>query len=180
MLRQKGESEPWVMTTDLLLTLKTACGRIELLAICIKDEDGIKNKRKCELLKLEQQYWLSQEVPWLLITKSLYRREVANSIVTSAPWALTMDVADTSHIEQCANLLPHLDGQSLTKILEIIQDQLAVGQQTAQRVFWQGVWQGRIPIDLSRSSWPSAPVHIISADQFQAQNPVAMRRSACL
>lgn len=179
-LSQHGETESWVPTTDLLLTLRTSDGGIELLAISIKDGDEIQKKRTSELLKLEQQYWLSQGVTWLLVTKALYLQEVANSIRTSYPWGLTMDLADPLHLDLVASLVPYLDDQSLTKALGIIQERLGVEQQAAQRIFWQGVWQGRIPIDLSRSSWPSAPIHIISLDQFQAQNPIAMRRSACL
>lgn len=78
---RKGEDdEPWVMTTDLLLTLFNRMGRSELLAISVKHADELSDKRTLELLRIEREYWRRQDVYWLLLNSTLYNDMVANAI----------------------------------------------------------------------------------------------------
>lgn len=86
VLRSGGVALPWVMSTDLLLTYAAANGRTELLAVSVKHDDELKVPRTRELLAIEREYWRRQDVYWLLISPSLYTRDVAASVLAGLPW----------------------------------------------------------------------------------------------
>jgi len=88
VVRKNGIVAPWVMTTDLLLTLQSpACG-YELLAVSVKHDSELCNPRTIELLRIEREYWRRQDVFWLLVSPSLYHSAVANSMRVGMPWAV--------------------------------------------------------------------------------------------
>jgi len=89
-----GTSGTWVPTTDLLLTLKQVDGKLELLAIAVKDSQELSNKRKRELLLLEQEYWAVRGVTWLVITPDQYDDRVALMLRLTMQWALGDAVSD--------------------------------------------------------------------------------------
>lgn len=60
-LREKDCVTPWVMTTDLLLTLKEPYG-LSLLAVSVKPAKVWQVRRTKELLSLENAYWSERSV----------------------------------------------------------------------------------------------------------------------
>lgn len=179
-LREGEDEEPWIYTTDLVVTEIPTGDAAELLAISIKLDADLKSKPARKRQLLEREYWTRQRGKWLLITPSLYSPAVGETLLTSAPWALPTNKIDVWPVDQYASLGKLVDGMSLTRALDTIGTKLRVTQRDAQHIFWQSVWMGIIPIDLSRSTWPSAPVNVIPYEEFLAQNPVAMERSICL
>ena len=94
----------WVMSTDLLLVLRSPTGKFELLAVSIKTDEDFSKKRTKELLRLEREYWISRGVTWLLITPSLYDKRVGLRLRDSMPWALERFVSEDDL--KVAQLLP--------------------------------------------------------------------------
>lgn len=65
---QVDKSEcPWVMTTDLLLTL-TPSSTHKHSAIACKPANKLSDKRVLQKLELERQWWHSLGIPWFLVT----------------------------------------------------------------------------------------------------------------
>ena len=67
---------------------------------------------------------------------------------------------------------------SKQQVIRDIADKLRIGTHDAQRVFWQSIWSGALPIDLTWASRVSDPVKILEPDAFWEQNPIVSGRSA--
>lgn len=173
-----GQSVPWVMTTDLLITFELASGEKQLLAVAFKAAGEEYKKRTHELLALEKAYWQERNVEWLLITPQQYNHQVALRLRDSIPHALSPS-ADAGLIAKALAVTIQHQGYSLTRILQEIIP-FAGDMTAAQGAFWQGVWQGIIPVDLRRGWRPHLPVHLLPHEDFLDLNPIASRRSAWL
>lgn len=170
-----GETDDWVPTTDLLLTLRSRVGTLELLAISLKPE-GALTKRKIKLLELERAYWDARGVQWLLITPFQFDERVGLTLRCSMPWALGAATPDSDK-EIAATLVSDFYGCSLTFLLKQLSDHFG-DMDHGQRAFWQGVWCGQIPMDLRRDWRPHRPIALLSSEDFWSLNPIASRRSA--
>lgn len=172
-----GRSEPWVMTTDLLLTLRgPGAHRLLLLAVARKVDAELHGRRTVEKLRLEHAYWAAREVVWLLVTPSIYDESVAQTLRRSSPWALQEDAPE--HTRHTAVRVAQANvGRSLTYVLASIADQVG-GAELAQSAFWQAVRCGELTLDLRRGWRPHLPVHLLSAGAFWELNPIVSRRSA--
>ncbi|WP_236904712.1 TnsA endonuclease N-terminal domain-containing protein [Collimonas fungivorans] len=171
-----GRSADWVMTTDLLLTLKRAGCELELLAIAIKMDGEITKERTRQLLAIERQYWLERGVQWLLITPSTYHSLFADALRNCVSWSLGAEV-DTAAIDYVALNQEKWAGRSVTDVLS----KLAVefnSYERAQRALWQAAWSARLPLDFRRGWRPHEPIVLISESDFWGLNPIASRRSA--
>lgn len=176
MVHGGGGSAPWVMTTDLLLTLELRPGCRQLLAISVKPDAEALRKRTRELLALERHYWHERNVEWLLLTPALRDVRVAHLLRTAIPWVLGAAVA-ASVLATAWDRAQNLSGHSLTYILDDLADELG-DMDLAQRAFWQNVSRGDLPLDMRRGWRPHVPVHFLSAAEFAHLNPIAARRSA--
>lgn len=178
LVRKDEAEEPWVMTTDLVLTLRNQIGRTELLAISVKSAEEISNKRKQELLRIEREYWRRQDVFWLLLTPTLYGALASNSIRIGMPWAVGQPDAELDLISRCSALAHDIEGQSWKQCVQMISSRFAVDIHAAQCVMWQSIWSGRLPVNLSRTLRLNEPLELLSLADFWQQNPIASRRTA--
>lgn len=176
--RGQGKVANWVLTTDLVATLRMPNGKRTLIAIAVKPQGELKNKRTLEKLRIEREYWVRQEVTWLLITPEMIAREAAETIKASMPWVLSLAVRPESFQSLLSDLSDELDGLSFTSAFKLLEQRLQVTHPEAQNLFWRGVWAGVIRLDLSVPLRPASRVKILSAQAFREQNPVAMRRTA--
>lgn len=176
MVTEKGNATPWVMSTDLLVVLKRANGGLELLAIAYKTSEELKKRRTKQLLEIEQAYWKARNVQWLLITPQQFDKRVGLTLRRVAPWALGIPVPE-SILRQVADIVSALPEQSLALTLRYLSS-VTGEMELAQRALWQAVCLGYLPIDLSRGWRPHLPLKRLTQQDFLAQNPVAMRRSA--
>ncbi len=175
-LNEKGQATPWYLSTDLVLVFKAATGKRHMLALAYKTNDWKKDARTCKSLKLEREYWLRRGVPWLLISPELSDFRVVLTLRRIACWAL----ADEAPIELrrlATQIAVDHPFDSLTKVLQEIQAS-AGSMELAQNALWQAVWNGELPIDLTRGWRPHVPLKIVTPIQFAAFNPIASRRSA--
>ena len=180
VVRAGGVTLPWVMSTDILLTLSMPNGRQELLAISVKHDDELANVRTCELLQIERDYWRQQGVYWLLLTPKLYAPEVANTIRIAMPWTIGQPDVPAEWVDACSSIGQELNGMTLTLALALLSHRLNLAAGEAQRVLWQTIWSGRLPIDLCRNARSSAQIEVIPEELFWAQNPISARRTTCL
>jgi hypothetical protein len=178
VVRKNGVVAPWVMTTDLLLTLQNPAGGCELLAISVKHDSELGNARTLELLRIEREYWRRQDVFWLLLSPSLYHSAVANSVRFGMPWAV-----DEMHIpDEILNALGEcctpFHGLTFNAVLDYVAETLPIAKSDCQYALWQAIWSGRVPLDLSRSMRPHEPIALLPSSDFWKQNPIASRRTA--
>ena len=171
-----GRSVSWVMTTDLLLTIRQPDGKLTLLAIAVKPNGAADKKRTKELLAIEHMYWKARGVQWLLITPDLYDGLVAETLRNCVSWALEPQ-ADEPGIDFVAMAADRLRGKSMTAALEYLAAEFG-SQSKAQLALWQAIWSGRLPIDLRRGWRPHEPLTLLDPAEFRLLNPITSGRSA--
>lgn len=176
---RKGDTrEPWVMTTDFLLTLQNGIGRAELLAVSVKAIEDLRNERKLQLLRIEREYWRRQDVYWLLLTPALYAARVANSIRIGMPW--TVGQPDVSAVlrASCLTMGTDIRGRTARQFLDLMGGRLGLDLHAARCVLWQCIWSGALPINLAKPLRLNEPLELLTPDAFWRQNPIASRRTA--
>lgn len=170
-----GRSAPWVMSTDLLLTLQARNGERKLIAIAGKGKKQL-GKRAIALLEIERHYWRCRGVKWLLITPHLFEINVARTLQRTWPWALN-DPTPEDHLHAAQDAIYHWQGYSFTFVLKKLEAE--IGNLTkAQNAVWQAIWAGRAPVDLRRGWRPHLPLQLLPTDEFDRLNPVLSGRSA--
>jgi len=177
-LRKDGAAQPWIMTTDLVLTLEQADRDRSRLAVSIKPVEGLAGQRQRELLAIEREYWLRRSVPWLLVTPEQYDPMVAWAIRAGAIWALGTPAVELHALETCAKFVATRRRPTLGETMRQLPGVLGVTQVEAQSAFWQAVWCGKLPLDLGTAIRPASTLRLLEHDAFWDQNPIAARRSA--
>jgi hypothetical protein len=170
-----GRSAPWPMTTDLLLTLKNDIGQLYLLAISCKPKNFVLKGRSKLLLEIERHYWKTRGVDWLLITPDIYDYSVGLTLRSAFPWSLGESI-EKSLLVQASEQIIQQNGIPLTLILQKLSISFN-NMELAQRVFWQCVMSGLVPIDLRRGWRPHVPIQILSKNDFSLLNPISSRRT---
>lgn len=176
VVRELNEVLPWVMTTDLLITLHCPGRQREFLAVSVKPAKGWNNRSAQRNLSIEREYWVSRGVQWLLITEELYDPLVATTLRNSRPWAMGLQF-DLPIREWLCERADALHGCTLTEILAIANNRWQ-NREAVQNALWNAIWSGDLPFDLRRSWRPSAPFILLDEDEFWQRNPIFCRRSA--
>lgn len=174
-LREKKSVTQWVMTTDLLLTLKAPDG-LSLLAVSVKPAKVWQSPRSKELLSLEKAYWSERSVPWLLLTDEEYEPLIGDLLKGTSAWALEK-TESPQLIHWLRTRARNFHGRDLPHILREVSHYCGCSEM-AKCAFWQAVWSGAVPFDLRRGWRPSAPFSLLTHESFYALNPVYSRRSA--
>lgn len=178
VVRRGGDKRPWVMSTDLVLTMTGNAAGPSLLAISVKHQAELTNVRKRELLRIEHEYWQRQGVPWLLLTPALHAPAVGTAIRVGMPWALGQEAVSASLIDGCSALSVRIHGLPMRHVQALVAEALDLDTWSAHAVIWQAIWCGRLPVDLRSPMRPDQPLEILPLDAFWQQNPIASRRSA--
>lgn len=171
-----GRTEPWVMTTDQLLIFRGETGVPRLLATTFKYPGDLERKRARELLDIERLYWRERNVKWHLVTPDLFDPRVALSLRNAVPWGLGEE-SSSGQINAAADLAKKKAGHPLSVVLSDLAADLG-SMDCAQRAFWQAVWSGEVPLDLTRGWRPHEPVRLLTPEKFLEQNPIVSGRSA--
>ena len=171
-----GSSAKWRATTDLLLVFKQAGLPRSMLAVAFKPIDWGGKARERELLRLEREYWVRRQVPWLLVTPTLYDQRTVLTLRRVSCWGLAEDVA-AADVALAAQIAEAQVSSSLTQVLHQIAERVGT-LEVAQRALWRSVWSGRLRVDLRMGWRPHAPLRHISLKAFTALNPIASRRTA--
>lgn len=167
----------WVMSTDFLLTVQEEDG-LHLVAVSVKFDDELIRPRARDLLHIERQYWLSQGVPWLLITPATYSPQVALAVRHALPWSLVPESIPKEVLLHVPTLWPKFHGASLERALSLVSATFECSRADAQFLFWGAVWSGALPIDLAMDMHPRSTVRVLTMPDFWSLNPVISRRSS--
>lgn len=177
-VKQHEEFEWWRLSTDLLVTRHTG-GTWSLLAVSVKNDAEKLSRRNRELLRVEQHYWQERGASWLLLTPQQYDSRVGKCLQRAAAWVMPGQPIGEGIRERCAARVKQFDRIPLITVLRGVVSEFSVEQQEAQRIFWQSVWHGNVPMDL-RQGWRSEEsVRLLTADDFLKLNPLGCGRSAC-
>lgn len=172
---RKRDGKLWQMTTDFLVIRQGSLeGRPTPLAISVKPDAPL-TKRQRELLSIEKEYWNGCGVQWLLFTPALFHAQVRLNLEQIACWlvpALPIDL-----VSRTAEAVLAEPNRSLTQVLATLSSENGDLNST-QRLFWQAVYFGLIPVDLRIPIRPTRPLPLISPNEFRDLNPVAAGRSA--
>ncbi|RDW18776.1 TnsA endonuclease N-terminal domain-containing protein [Oceanobacillus chungangensis] len=76
----KDTGEPYVLTTNFLLTVEDANGEKQDVARTIKNTTELNRKITFEKLEIERRYWQQQGVDWKVITEKQLPRQLAKNI----------------------------------------------------------------------------------------------------
>ena len=175
MCRGNDEIAPWIMSTDLLLTLRMREG-LQLLAISVKPSNVWIDKRTTALLGLEREYWAARNVPWLLVTDALYDGLVADLLKGASHWAFEAG-SSPMLVHWLSQQAHELNLKTLTYALRRTAQYCGCPEK-AKFAFWDAVWTGKLTIDLRRSWRPSSPITFLTEQDFWEINPIVARRSA--
>lgn len=175
-VRGKLGNAPWVLTSDLLITRRGS--NRQLLAVSLKYDEKSLTSRQRDLLRLECEYWRQRDVPWLFITPRLFHPNVARSVREGVAWTVDQLPVPPWTLQFCSTHARSWHMSSKQQVIRDIADKLRIGTHDAQRVFWQSIWSGALPIDLTWASRVSDPVKILEPDAFWEQNPIVSGRSA--
>jgi len=178
LTRVGKDSSPWMMTTDVVLTLRSPTGQTELLAVSAKYCEDLTAKRTRQLLQIEREYWQRQGVSWLLLTPDLYTKAVGTAIRIGMPFTVGQPDVPPVLLNGCSALASHLEGRIWPHCCELISRHFAVDAHIAQCVLWQSIWSGQLPGNLTRMVRMAEPLELLSATDFWQQNPIASRRTA--
>ena len=173
-----GESINWVMTTDLVLRLRRPPHPI--VPISVKYDSRFKRPRSTALLLVESIYWAKRGTPSLLITTAHYDKRVANALRISQPWAMNEEFRPDLTGIDFELLIRRMDGLTVEHALRVLARELQFSRPQAQCAFWQAVWAGFLPINLSKVGWPDSRLSFLPTAEFWGQNPiVALRGGQC-
>lgn len=76
----KKTKEPYVLTTNFMLTVRDANGEERYAARAIKNTTELKRKITFEKLEIEKRYWQKKGVEWKVITNKQLPRQLAKNI----------------------------------------------------------------------------------------------------
>lgn len=76
----KETKEPYVLTTNFLLTVKDIDGNEKYAARTVKNTTELKRKITFEKLEIERRYWLQKNIDWKVITEKQLPRQLAKNI----------------------------------------------------------------------------------------------------
>lgn len=76
----KETKEPYVFTTNFLLTVNQPDGSEEYLARSIKNTSELNRKITFEKLEIERRYWMAKGIDWKILTNKQLPRQLAKNI----------------------------------------------------------------------------------------------------
>lgn len=171
----KHPADPWVMTTDLLISISLG-SVVQLIAVSYKPKLPI-SKRKLDLLRIEKAYWESRGVEWLFITADLIGRSFSNLLLNFRIFALDESV-ELNH-ELMRDMMSRINAVAET-YSQFIQHYVNLGykSQIAKKAFWSGYWYGWIPLKVIGRFDPCAPLETMTTAEFLQLNPILNRRTS--
>lgn len=101
-------ADPQVMTTDLLLTLRSG----DLMAISVKSSKDLEDKRTLEKLEIERRYWVRRNVKWSIVTE----RDIPPAV------SFNLELLDGSYNVTPATIKPEAIPQIEALLLQRLRD----------------------------------------------------------
>lgn len=106
--RDKETNEPYVITTNFLLTLKDEDGKEKFIARTVKNTSELKRKISWEKLEIERRYWNEKGIEWKVITEKQLPRQLAKNLEWVRETLLEGGGEELDKVALSANLLSEL------------------------------------------------------------------------
>lgn len=145
--------EPYVLTTNFVLTVKDDDGKEILLARTIKNTTELKRKITFEKLEIERRYWQQRGVDWKVITEKQLPRQLAKNIEWVRETMLEGSEGQLNKEELSAVLLRYLlenDKLSLKEILKLFDKTEGLQKGSALFLFRYLIAKKEIVIDMTK------------------------------
>lgn len=100
----KETGEPYVLTTNFLITTRNEHGQIEYFARAVKNYSELHRKSTIEKFEIERRYWLAKGIDWKVITN----RELNKQFCKNIEWVretLIQESKGTSEIKKLSEEL---------------------------------------------------------------------------
>lgn len=119
--RDKETNEPFVITTNFLLTLKGEDGKERYLARTVKNTSELKRKITFEKLEIERRYFFEKQIPWQIITEKQLPRQLAKNIEWVRETLLEGSEAELDKEELSAHLLRELFNNNHLPVRQVLR-----------------------------------------------------------
>lgn len=156
----KVSGHPWVMTTDLLLTLKSNRYR----AIAIKPSSELLVKSVRDKLELERLWWASLGVDWVLATEKNLPVTVTENLIYISSF-LRGDDGLFHKIE--INLLLEISSlleprrYLLKEFINLVAKEISCDPEEARNIIFKSIWVHALQIDLTTSIAQSGVISVM-------------------
>lgn len=162
----------WVLTTDLVLTVRNANGN-KTVAYAVKEAKALENERTLEKLEIERRYWERREVKWQILTNE----QVKNNFTKNLSWILGNEVAKTAPSPFQDYLLSKIKKELVVKqralprlqmrlLCSSVDEKMDCRPGTTLSVFRKLIEEKKIHVDLNLRSIQDLP-----ANAFRMQVP---------
>lgn len=119
--RDKETNEPYVITTNFLLTVKDVNGREQYIARSVKNTSELKRKITWEKLEIERRYWNKKGIEWKVITEKQLPRQLAKNLEWIRETLLEGSEAEIDKGEMSAHLLRELFNNNHLPVRQILR-----------------------------------------------------------
>lgn len=136
--RDKEADEPFVITTNFLLTLRDFDGKERYIARTVKNSSELKRKITWEKLEIERRYWSAKGIEWKLITEKQLPRQLAKNLEWVRETLLEGDEVELDKEEMSARLLRKLFNNNhlpVRKVLRVFDKNVGLPKGTGLFLF---------------------------------------------
>lgn len=180
--RAPNSTAPAILTTDLLLTRRTA-GDTTYQAISIKPSSELRKRRVLEKLEIERLWWQSLDVDWKLVTELNIPVIVADNLA----W-VSKDLRSEEELFS-ANDLPSVEAlvhtvesgiYTVESLFKNVSEKLSCDPEQAGYAILRAIWMNQLQIDLGSSIEESGLINVVGWDKniLDGEQEITNERSA--
>lgn len=150
--RDKKTNEPYVITTNFLLTVKGPDGKERYVARTVKNSSELKRGITWEKLEIEKRYWSKQGIDWKIITEKQLPRQLAKNIEWVRETLLEGGELDREGLS--LSLLRELDDnadQPLKQVLKIFDKKEALQKGSGLFLFRYLIAKKEVRVDMNKT-----------------------------
>lgn len=152
--RDKETEEPFVITTNFLLTVQESDGTEKYVARTVKNTSELKRKITWEKLEIERRYWLQRQIEWKIITEKQLPRQLAKNIEWVRETLLEGSEVELDKEQLSISLLRYLlenDEFPLKEVLRSFDKREGLKNGTGLFLFRYLIARKEIRIDMSKT-----------------------------
>ena len=155
---------PYVLTTDLLLTMEVE-GKISYVAVAVKPTEALRKKSVLDNLELERLWWNSLGIQWVLATE-IDLPEVLGDNLTwiSHEFRESEFDYDSVDIQRLKSLSSEIESRTylVGDLICLIAQELNVDTIEAKLMLCKAIWQHLLVIDLNVSIQKDGMIKILT------------------
>lgn len=150
----KETKQPYVITTNFLLTLKDEYGSRKYVARTVKNVSELSRKITWEKLEIERRYWQAKNIDWKVITNKQLPRQLAKNIEwvreTLLPGSGMDEEKETLSVGLLRYLLENTE-LSLKEVLKVFEKHEGIAKGTALFLFRYLIATKELRIDMAKN-----------------------------